>query len=162
MKRYPLDALEKVRKAEVDERAQGVAGEVQKTEQARKQVVGARDKRERAEQAVEAVVTDERARVEEGTATAADLQALASWQASEAQRLAALRDRERRAAEALVSQKRSEDVARQELALAEAEAKAVSRHKERWTAERVRERDLAEEEAAEDVHMARRAREEKK
>lgn len=159
MKRYPLDALEKVRKAEVDERAQSVAGEVKKTEHARKQVLGARDQRERAEQAADAVVADERARVEEGTATAADLQALASWRAAEAQRIAALRDGERRAAEALVSQKRLEDVAREELALAEAEAKAVSRHKERWTAERARERDIAEEEAAEDVDMARRARE---
>jgi hypothetical protein len=159
VKRYPLDALEKVRKAEVDERAQSVAGEVEKTERARRQVLGARDKRERAERAADDLLTDERERVESGTATAADLQALASWQAAEAQRLAALCESERRAAESLVGQKRAEDAARQELALAEAEAKAVTRHKERWSRDRVRERDLAEEEAAEDVDMARRARE---
>jgi hypothetical protein len=159
VKRYPLDALEKVKQAEVDERAQGVAGEVDKTQRAQRQVLGARDDRERAEAAADAVSSEELGRVESGVATVADLQALAGFQSAEAQRILALRERERRAAEALVAQKKVEDAARAQLALAEAEAKAVTRHKERWTAERARERDLAEEEAADDVHMARRARE---
>jgi hypothetical protein len=158
VKRYPLDALQKVRKAEVDARSTLVAAEVEKTERARHGVVGARTARERAEQAAESLAAGERARVDGGVATAGDLQALAAWHAAESARLAELREKERRMAEALVVQKRAEDGARNELAMAEAEHKAVERHHDRWDSDRARERDLAEEEAAEDVHMARRAR----
>jgi hypothetical protein len=158
VKRYPLDALQKVRKAEVDARSTLVAAEVEKTERARRSVLGARALRERAEESASTLAAAECARVESGVATAGDLQALAAWHAAESARLTELREKERRAAEALVAQKRAEDGARQELATKKAEEKAVERHRERWSKEREREHSQAEEEAAEDVYMARRAR----
>jgi hypothetical protein len=98
----------------------------------------------------------EQARVEEGAARVADLQAQAGFELAEQQRLERLRRRELESAEAARAAAAQERAARDALARAEAEARAVERHRDAWRADRDREAELEVEDAAADGWAARR------
>jgi len=154
--RYPLDALQQIRRGAADERARALADQTRRTEQARVVQRTARDRRTLAEQQVEEQRLSEEARLEAGRQRAADLQAEAAWQVAEQDRIRSLAQREQQAAAATAESERAEAGARPALATAEAEARAVEKHRERWQAERNRAGELAEEDAAVDGWSARR------
>jgi hypothetical protein len=146
--RYPLDALRQIRKNAVDERVRDVAEHAAGTERARAEAARARQRREVGEASLEAGQAAERERLEAGGARAADLQAEGSWEAAERARVEAARAKELEAAQATAARAAEELAARGRLALAEAEAKAIDRHRDGWQSERARVQELDEEEQA--------------
>lgn len=156
--RYPLDALRRLRRANVDARVREVAEERARSESAETEQRRARLTREQADAESERTQRAERERLESGRARAYDLLLEASWQAGDEARREQLRKAEERARASAERQRRAEEAARAWLGQADADAKAVERHREGWQAERNRERELAEEEGADEAFAARRGR----
>ena len=154
--RYPLDALQQIRRGAVDEQARALAEQTRRTERARVEQADALARRVRAEQAAEEERLSEEARLAAGRQRAADLQAEAAWDAAERARIRSLADREREAAVTTSREEQAESRSRNVLATAEAEARAVEKHRERWQSELDRVGEISEEDAAADGWSARR------
>ena len=154
-RRYPLEALKDVRRSAVDGHVREVAERAAATGEASREEERARSLRQAEEDAARAALEAERARVERGTARAVDLQAELAWEQAERARLAGLRQAEERRREATRRAAGLEQTARAELARAEADAKAVEEHRQRWHAEGERKRELEQEDAVQDGWAAR-------
>jgi hypothetical protein len=156
--RYPLDALGRLRQRTVDERAREVADRVRSAERAVRARQAARRER-MAEEAERAEIAEtERARLAAGTVRAGDLVRQAEWVAGADARARTLAARESEAERDLAAERREESLARGRLAQADADSKAVEKHRARWVEERVRAADAAEEENAAEVWQARRGK----
>lgn len=154
-RRYPLEALQKVRRQTVDERAREVAEQARRAEQAEqaaKRVAAAR--RVEAERA-QRVIDGERERLAEGAARVSDLAAANWWTVGAALRQAAIGQAEQAAKERLAEAQKQETRARTALADADADAKAVDKHRDHWDAERVAAEERAQEEAATEAWSGR-------
>ena len=90
----------------------------------------------------------ERERLERGEARAGDLERAALWGRTEVERVAGLRRSELGAAERERNERKRESDERQALARADADSRAVERHRERWQVERERALEKSEEEEA--------------
>ncbi len=157
-RRYPLESLRRMRHRAVDERAREVAGEAQRSEQARARAAAAERARQSEQARTRHVASSERELLEQGGARIADLQQAASFQAGAAERLAKAREREQNARERANEQSRKEAAARSRLASADAEAKVVDKHREGWQRELDARVEAEQDEAAGEVHEARRRR----
>jgi hypothetical protein len=155
-RKYPLAPLEKLRRERVDSTVKGLASAIVTHEEAERQRLEL--ERERALLAREAsAVRDAEARaLVEGRLSVADLQRQGAWVArqewEDAERgraVSAARDREGES-------KKAEERARADVAAAEAEARVVERHHERWNAAGRRASELAEEEGAAEAWRPRR------
>jgi hypothetical protein len=154
-RRYPLDPLRSLRDANVRAHTLELGRSIQGREQAEESHAAAEAARREREEAVREEQRSEGARLESGALRTADLEAQAQWAHGEGQRLAALCERERRATEQLLNERRNEERAQEALALAEQAARVVQKHQGAWQkAERTR-AETAEEDEALDIHVAR-------
>lgn len=154
-RRYPLDPLRSLRDANVRARTLELGRSIQSREQAEQGHAAAEIARQAREEAVRQEQRTERERLEGGALRAADLEAQALWARGEGQGLAALRERESRAAEQLLNEQRNEGRAQEALAQAEQAARLVEKHQGAWQkAERTRV-EAAEEDEVLDIHVAR-------
>jgi hypothetical protein len=159
-RRYPLESLRWMRRRAVDERALEVAEQARRTQQAKERAAAA-DRAVKGEQArTREVERAERERIEQGGARVGDLQQAASFSVGAAERVSKAEERERRERDRAAEQARAEAVARGELASADAEAKAVDKHREGWQRELDARVEAEQEEAAGEVWEARRRRSE--
>jgi hypothetical protein len=156
-RRYPLEALKAVRQSAVDAQVREVAERAAGTAEARAEEERARRRRQAEEERARGSRNAESTRVDRGDARVADLQAQATWELAERERIEALQRRERAIAETADVAAGLEQSARADLARAQAEVKAVERHRERWSSEGERAAELETEDAAQDVWAARRA-----
>ena len=131
-RRYPFEALHGVRQERVEQRAVELSSQTRRREQASRE-------RERAEQALRAeewtlaeVARSERARLEQGVQRAADLQAELGFAQGAARRISERSAAEQAAREREKRESVAESRARGVLALADADSRAVEKHRERW------------------------------
>jgi hypothetical protein len=155
-RKYPLEALEALRERRVDEQAVRTAEQLRAEQAAERVELAARERHASAEHAVDQAVESERQRLQAGGVRAGELGRAADWQAREHARLAELAQAEQRARVELGAERSRSESARQKLAQADADARAVEQHRDAWQA-RERERvELAEEEAIVEQWSAKR------
>jgi hypothetical protein len=154
-RRYPLEALETLRRQTVDERALDLAEQRQRAERAAWEANAARLQRTRAEGELETSADAERQRVSEGVARAADLAQADAFYAQERARIAELSLAEAAAAAERDEQRRAEAHSQQALAEAEADAQSIEKHRAGWQAARDRKAELSEEEEVQDAWLGR-------
>lgn len=154
-RRYPLDPLRSLRDAKVRAETQELGRRIQSRQQAEQAHARAEADRQVRQDAVTQEQRAERDQLESGALRAADLDAQARWSHGQEIGLAALRERERQAAEQLAGERQREAKGQHALAQAEHAAQLVQKHHGRWhEAERARAEAAAEDEAL-DVHVAR-------
>jgi hypothetical protein len=147
-RKYPLDALARVRGARVDAASRSLAVATRAREEAAAKRLGAQAKKDGHEQGVRATKATERTALEDGTLHAGDLARADAWglrAALEGQALAATLE-QARAGESKAAEAHAK--ARRETAERSAEERVVARHREAWDAARRAAVDAADEEAA--------------
>jgi colicin import membrane protein len=149
-RRYPLESLRAVKKQQLDRRALAVAEQTRRVEQAQKQRSILERERDAEESRARRIAAAERGRLEAGGARVADLASMHDWAASAAHRIAERRRAERSAGERETLERDAETSARAALAGADAEAKAVEKHRGHWHKERDAAAERAVEEEAQD------------
>ena len=154
-RRYPLEPLGTLRKQRVEDRTRLLAEQLERVDQAARAHGAARRTRERAEAELGRTSQSELERLERGEARAVDLERAAVWERAEAARLTGLRRSELSAADRELSERERETGDRQALASADADSRAVERHRESWQAERERTLEQGEEDEALDRFNAR-------
>ncbi|HMJ13774.1 MAG TPA: hypothetical protein VK524_20295, partial [Polyangiaceae bacterium] len=107
-RQYPLDPLRNVREESVRARTEELGRQIERRQSAEQACTAAEIARQEREDGVREEQRLERERLEQGALRAVDLEAEARWALGEEQRLAALRDRERRRAEELGRERLSE------------------------------------------------------
>jgi hypothetical protein len=155
-RRYPLEPLGALRKQRVDDRTRQLSAQMERVDQARGAHAAARRTREREEAQLDRTARAERERLARGEARAGDLAREAIWARAEAGRVAGLRRSELAASEREQVERKREIDDRHALARADADARAVERHRERWQADRERGLERNEEDEALDRFNARR------
>lgn len=155
-RRYPLETLRDVRGRAVDERSKAVGEAKRRTEQADHQARAATSRRQAEEAEAAAVSGAERERLEEGTATVADMVRAAEFAVGAQERIAGKRQVEEGAHRALDEEKSKEEDARVALRQADADAKVVDKHRDQWAKENRARAEQAQDEAAEEVWNSRR------
>jgi hypothetical protein len=156
-RRYPLDALEALRRRATEERLASLATELDRSEHARLGVETAR-RAERAEaDEAERVEAEGRARLEQGEERASDLARAAEWRMGALQRAEVTRSHRALAEERQKEQLAVEATARTALGDAKASERAVERHHERWSRSEEARQQAASEEEALDALATRRA-----
>ena len=135
-RRYPLEPLGALRKQRVDERTRQLSQQLERVDQASEAHAAARRTRERGEAKLDRTARSELERLERGEARVADIESAALWARAEAARVAGLCRAELGAAERERDERSREAEDRQALAQADADSRAVERHRERWQAER--------------------------
>jgi len=154
----PLETLGVVRRLSKERRADELKCQAQRTENAETALVSARAAHRRRLEANVAIEVDERRRVGEGRARAADLAAADAWRSGAERQAASLAQRERQAERRLSEERTVQEGARKRLAAAEADAKAAEEHRARWQARRAaRAQTRADDDAAE-VWLSRQRR----
>jgi hypothetical protein len=155
VKRYPLQALETVRRRRAEVTGGRAADAARSLSEAERRASASRRARRELDEVEKRVEAEEGERLGGGRATAADLARQAEWRRAGAPE----RDRRRAAEQAeerRVSEARSlESAARAENARAVAEVGVVRRHREGWTVDRRNAEELAEEADAQEVWEAR-------
>ncbi len=153
--RYPLEPLARVRAEKVDVAATGLAKAIVAREGAERARVEAEAERARQDALAKQVRDAEAGALASGALLAADLQRQGAWDArmrwedeERARKVADARGAE-------VHARSEERGARTAVATAEAEAKVVSNHKDRWTKERDRALEAADEEGAAEAWRSR-------
>lgn len=154
--KYPLEALRQQRQHVVEARAQELATRRQETDAAGARKHGAANAVQRHEAQAAETREQEREQLDAGVLRAGDLASAASWEFATQQQGAQLREAEAAAAKELRTRRQQEAQSRAELARADADAEAVDKHRNAWAAERARALEAAEEEGAEEAHLARR------
>jgi hypothetical protein len=147
-RKYPLDALARVRAAKVDAASRSLAGAVRAREEAAAKRLGAQAKKDGHERGVRGTKATERAALEDGALQVGDLARADAWAvraALEGQALAAVLE-QARAAEGKAAEMHTK--ARQETAERSADERVVAKHREAWDAARRAAADAADEEAA--------------
>lgn len=157
-RRYPLEALRKVRHQAVDDRAVELSARMQAREQAERVHASARRAREQERARAARVTASERARLEAGGARVADLQSGLAWRAGASERERALEQADARSRVGLEQATNDEAEARRALAAADADAKTVEEHRERWRRDEELRAERAEEEAANENWSGQHAR----
>jgi hypothetical protein len=160
-RKYPLEPVQRVRDEKADAKARALAEALRAVEastalaQRRAQEHAAH---ERARQELEG---DERALLEGGGLKAADLAQQSAWAEAARLELLELARRSDEAAQALIGAHAHADVRRSQLQTARADAKVIAKHREAFDATAQRAALARDDEAAEEAHQARRAREKK-
>jgi len=157
-RKYPLDPLRRVRADKVDQRAVSLSDALRKAEATAADVERKRRAQEQLDRAVRETARGERERLERGQLTAADLAREAAWGLS-----ASLARKEMtRAVEAAQDEHAratsQADQERSSLATAQAEAKVVDKHHDKWRAAGQAADIARDEESAEEAHLARARR----
>lgn len=158
VRHYPLESLGTARGLARERRAQELKRQVQRTEKAATAAASARAAHQRRLEANRAVELEEQSRLSEGEARAGDLMATAAWRSSAERQAAASVQQAQKAERQLSEEVRAERTARGSLSSAEADAKAVAKHRARWHEnEEAHAAVLAEDEAG-DVWLSRHRR----
>jgi hypothetical protein len=154
-RKYPLDPLKRVRAENVDRGARSLSEALRKAEAASIEVERATQAKEQLDRAVNATARAERERLERGELTAADLARGAAWGLSadlrRNEKARAVDDAQKENARARAGAEKE----RSGLAAAQAEAKVVEKHHQRWSAVRDAADMARDEESAEEAHLAR-------
>ena len=154
-RKYPLDPLKRVRADKVDQRARSLSEALRRAEVTGTEVERKARAKEQLEQSLSATALGELEMLEKGELTAADLARGAAWGLSADLR----RDQMSRAVdEAAKEHARARSQAEKErssLASAQADAKVVEKHHERWRAVGQAADIAREEENAEEAHLGR-------
>jgi hypothetical protein len=158
-RKYPLEPVQRVRADRADDRARALA-DARRTAEAAATLLRARVHAEEAHARTRSEVLGvEQRLLEAGALTAAHLAEQSAWvAAANVQRAELARQREEAAA-ALSGAERQAELTRRQLQLAQAEAKVIEKHHDAFRAGEQRSVLLREDEHAEEVHQARRARE---
>jgi hypothetical protein len=150
-KRYPLDALVRVRREHVDASARELSAAIRAREEAERVRLAAEAERARQAHDADRVRAAEASALDRGQLSAADLQRQGAWEArtqwedgQRARQVDAARERES-------SARGGEGRAMAEVAKAEAGAKVVTEHRARWAAQGERAAEAAAEEEATDA-----------
>lgn len=153
---YPLEALRKLRDERVQAQAQALAAQLVRSEDAEQRLrLRERARRELAERAA-AGLLDERARLDAGAASGADLSRLNEFDAAMRAQAALLERAEAEARQALAECRAQEQALRQKLSDLEAEAEVVRQHEAGFRQRQADAAQKAEEEAALEQWNARR------
>ncbi len=158
-RRYPLDALQKVRQQRVDACADAVRDAQNAREKAQEELLSAKRREQGFADEVERSLADEAARADRGEARPVDLARAQAYAEDARKRLERLKLATDAAAHVLNAAARSLDRAVGELKQAEAEATVVERHHERWADEKRRAAESRASDAADDLVAARHGRE---
>jgi hypothetical protein len=155
-RKYPLDPLKRVRAERVDAQTRSLSEARRLADAADGEVERRVHAKEQLDQSVSATAQSERARLEHGELTAADLARGAAWSIA-----AGMKQKEMARAldVAQAEQKRTRSVVEHErasLATAEAEAKVVDKHHAKWRAAKALADVARDEENAAEAHQARR------
>jgi hypothetical protein len=155
--RYPLESLRSLRHQRVEESAAAVAEQAERTRrvQQRHGLASAASSDERVRN--QRVASAERDRLEGGLASAGDLQQQARWSRAARAREQRLEDQQELAAGQMRAAQRLEAQLRSTLVGADADAKVVDEHRERWRVTEKKRISQATEEAADELHNASRA-----
>jgi hypothetical protein len=154
-RKYPLDPLKRVRAEKVDQRARALFGAMRELEAAGVEVDKKTRAKEQLDESLKATARSERERLERGELTAADLAREAAWNVSaDRQRLQAARAVDE-AKKGHVQANAHVERERTTLATAQAEAKVVEKHHDKWRAARDAADRSRDEESAEEAHLAR-------
>jgi hypothetical protein len=155
-RKYPLDPLAKLRHRQVEAATQELAKTVKGRQEAERRREAAEGAAERAAAGARELRDEERAALEDGGLRAADLQRGQAWELGVEEERRRLEQQVAVAAQAERKAATAEAGARDALAAREADAEVVEKDKERFVT-RERRRELAkEEENAAEVHGAKR------
>lgn len=155
-RRYPLEALRTVRQRNVDSQGQALALELERTRRVGAAAQAAAQAEQREAERVARELAAEQCRLEAGLGRVSDLARQSEWQRAEQARLAALAEATRQASDALSAQRVAEARQRQRLAGADAERELVDEHRAGWEREQHAERELAQDDEAEERAAALR------
>ncbi len=155
-RRYPLETLRHVKSRSVDDRATEVGDAMKRTKKAAEEALRAAAERHREEDETTNVAARERARLEDGESSVADLARAGDYTLGAEDRVTKKRAAETCAEQALLEETERETEARDRLTRADADAKAVEKHRDKWQARENAAADQAEDEAAEEVWNSRR------
>jgi hypothetical protein len=155
--RYPLEPLRSLRYQRVEESASAVAEQAERTRRAQQRhgLANAASSDEQARNRSKAAA--ERERLERGLARAGDLQREREWSRAAKEREQRLQDQEDQAAREARAAERLEAELRSTLVGADADAKVVDEHRDRWHATEKKRSLQATEEAADELYNASRA-----
>ncbi len=154
-RKYPLDPLKRVRADQVDQKTRSLSDALRKAEATGSEVERKTRAKEQLDRAVSATARGEHERLERGELTAADLARGAAWGLSAG---LARREMARALDEAQKEDAQARTIAEKErssLATAQAEAKVVEKHHEKWRAVREAADIARDEESAEEAYLAR-------
>jgi hypothetical protein len=157
-RKYPLETLRRARADEVDKRTRTYGEAVRREEEARAELGQKKAEHAALVSRIETQVHDERARLESGELSAADLVRGATFglRADIEKKVSARKVDDARARH---EGKRGEAQAKQAaLGRASADAKVVEKNREAWAREEQRAAERAEEIAADEMHTSRSAR----
>jgi hypothetical protein len=154
-RKYPLDPLKRVRAEKVDQRKISLSDALRKAEATSSDVERKTQAKGQLDRSVSATARGERESLERGELSAADLARGAAWGLA-----AGLKRQEmaRAVDEAQKEDERARAAAEKErtlLATAQAEAKVVEKHHEKWRAARTAAEVARDEESAEEAHLGR-------
>jgi dTMP kinase len=154
--KYPLEAVEEIRRARKEEATSALASALSAEDRAKE----ARTRAEEARRAVEgeqaAVRAIELARLETGAARAADLVQRVTWEVAERGRLEAAARAEQGARERELIAVRARELARTDLAKATAAHAVVEKHRGRWAQKQLAHEERRDEEGAAETWQAQR------
>jgi len=155
--RYPLESLRSLRHQRVEESATAVAEQADRKRRAQQRhgLASAASSDEQARN--QRVATAERDRLERGMSRVADLQRQAQWSRAAEEREQRCDDQAEQAAREVRAAERLEAELRSTLVGADADAKVVDEHRERWHATEKKRSMQATEEAADELYNASRA-----
>jgi len=160
-RKYPLEPVQRVRAEKADEKARALAEALRAVDASAVLARRRADEQQVQERARRAVAGSEQALLESGGLRVADLAQRSAWgEAALAEQVELTRRRDE-AERVLLGARTQADGRRQQLQVAEAEAEVIAKHREGYDAAQQRAALAREEETAEEVHQARRARENK-
>jgi hypothetical protein len=153
-RKYPLDALRRVREENVDHKVRALSDSLRHVESARDEAeLSERSKRD-LESALAATAAKEEQRLAHGELTSADLARGAAWTlGSEMQRVEKAREVEQARARQTAAEERATERQRA-LFDAQASAEVVAKHHEGWLRARAAESVSRDEEDAEQAHLS--------
>jgi len=154
-RKYPLDPLKRVRAEKVDQRTRSLSDALRKAEATGTEVERKTRAKEQLDKSVSVTARGERDRLERGELTAMDLARGAAWgvsadlQRNEMARAVDVAQKEDARARSDAEKERAA------LATAQAEAKVVEKHHEKWRAVQQGADIARDEESAEEAHLGR-------
>ena len=150
-RRYPLDALVRVRQHETLERAREKAASTEARRQAERRVLEASERKTSEKARLRTTLDSETARLGEGRARASDLLQGDRYRKAAARRVRAREEEAQKAVDAGLAAARKERAATSALAAARGAEKALSGHRSRFRAAESRSADRREEDTLADV-----------
>jgi len=154
-RKYPLDPLKRVRAEKIDQRKVSLSDALRKAEVTSSDVERKTHAKEQLDRSMSATASVERESLERGELSAADLARGAAWGLAANLRL---QEMARAVDEAQKEDSLARSLAENErtlLATAQAEAKVVEKHHEKWRAVRTAAEVARDEESAEEAHLGR-------